>query len=197
MYRLSKDIASHEKRVDFLLMKSSGTLQVFTSSHATGNALIFANKQREPCMNVLNLGSMGSFVSQWQTFFRGQEFIVQIDGVFGATTVSATEVFQRKYQLSVDGVVGNETLGKAALLGFELVPCHEFESDYPALPPFQPLLSTADRQSIFGEINFAPAPTIENPEKIKISDGWERKKIICVNNPQIKGIGGANTSGDI
>lgn len=148
-------------------------------------------------MKVLKLGSVGAFVSQWQTFLRGQGFLVDIDGAFGKKTNEATESFQRRHKLAIDGVVGNETLGKAALLGFELVSYFETESVYPALPSFEPLLSTKDRQDKFGKFDFTPAPTADNPERIKILGGWDTKNIQRINIPQLKGVKGANQNGDI
>jgi hypothetical protein len=73
-------------------------------------------------MKILKAGSSGATVRQWQTFLRGQGLTVNVNGSFDAATEEATRAFQVRNKLGVDGAVGNETFGRAALLGFELVP---------------------------------------------------------------------------
>ena len=64
---------------------------------------------------VLRTGSTGSAVEQLQfwlnTLAQYESFIpsVTVDGVYGSGTASAVRAFQRKYGLTVDGVVGRAT----------------------------------------------------------------------------------------
>ncbi len=148
-------------------------------------------------MKVLSIGSTGTPVIQWQTFLRGQGFVVPINGSFGLETQQATEHFQKRHRLAVDGVVGNQTLGKAALLGFEIVPYFEFEGGYPSRPPFPALESTRDRQRLFGTFAFVHAPTAANPERIAITDGWQKNSIVTIQIPELQGVSGATPDGSV
>jgi D-alanyl-D-alanine carboxypeptidase/Putative peptidoglycan binding domain len=148
-------------------------------------------------LKVLRLGSIGPIVRQWQTFLRGQGFVVAESGIFDAQTEAATRAFQTKHKLDVDGKVGNQTFGKAAMLGFELVDNTEADSDFPALPSFAPLAGNAARQSMFGPLLFEPAPKPGNPEAIRITNGWEQANLVKVPLPQLAGIKGAPASAQI
>lgn len=148
-------------------------------------------------IKVLKLGSMGPIVEQWQTFLRGQGLHVDATGLFGPETDAATRAFQRRHRLDIDGKVGNQTFGKAALLGFELVDHTEAEAAFPALPPFPPLVSNAERQALFGPLAFVGAPTPSNPEAIRITNGWEAANMVRVPVPQLAGVPGAPASGTL
>lgn len=148
-------------------------------------------------MKLLKFGSVGALVHQWQDFLHGQGHLLQSTGLFDEATVAASKAFQARHKLTADGVVGNQTFGKAAMLGFELVEFSETESDYPAQPGFSPLLSTADRQALFGPLEFAPAPTADNPEAIRVTNGWDTKQVIKLTVPQVIGIPGASRSGTV
>jgi peptidoglycan hydrolase-like protein with peptidoglycan-binding domain len=67
-------------------------------------------------MKILKAGSSGATVRQWQTFLRGQGLTVNVNGSFDAATEEATRAFQVRNKLGVDGAVGNEIFGRAALL---------------------------------------------------------------------------------
>ena len=64
---------------------------------------------------VLRVGSSGSAVEQLQfwlnTLAQYESSIpsVTVDGVYGSGTAGAVRAFQRRYGLSVDGVVGRAT----------------------------------------------------------------------------------------
>ena len=96
-------------------------------------------------------------VKKWQRFLHGQGFTFETprDGVFGPETKRYTIEFQAKHKLTTDGIVGNETPGKAMTLGFEAV---DFTADRaggdPARPAFQPLVGTAVRQAKFGPLKY-------------------------------------------
>lgn len=79
----------------------------------------------EGCKLLLLRGSTdattGKEVSRWQTFLLAQGYDPQgIDGIFGTNTDAATRLFQTAQAITVDGIVGPETFGKAALLGYAL-----------------------------------------------------------------------------
>ena len=61
----------------------------------------------------LQLGSKGDDVKEWQNFLKSQGFKINTDGVFGEKTQWATRMYQRKYGLTVDGVVGKDTYSAA------------------------------------------------------------------------------------
>jgi len=148
-------------------------------------------------IKVLQLGSIGPIVTQWQTFLRGQGFALDATGIFDPATAAATSAFQKQHGLDDDGKVGNQTFGQAAMLGFEIVDHTESDTAFPALPPFPPLVSNADRQATFGPLQFVSAPVPDNPEAIKITNRWDVDNVVKVAIPQLKGITGASASGNL
>lgn len=150
-------------------------------------------------MRVLKLGTHGNDVKKWQMFLFGQGFTKVIaNSTFDQTTRAATIAFQTKYRLEPDGKVGNDTLGKAMTLGYELIDyTGDKDSGYPKEPDFEPLVGTAARQRTFGKFSFVPAPQPDNPESIRITDGWESENIVKVVIPQLAGIQGASSSGAV
>lgn len=150
-------------------------------------------------MRALKPGIEGSDVRKWQVFLVGQRLArFTPNGKFGPQTRAATIAFQRKHGLDPDGKVGNQTLGRAMTLGFELV---EFVggkgSGFPKEPRFSPLVGTAARQQIFGKFSFVSTPQPDNPEAIRITDDWESENIVKVVVPQLPGIKGAPSSGTV
>jgi hypothetical protein len=150
-------------------------------------------------MRVLKPGVQGSDVRKWQLFLVGQRLArFTPNGKFGPQTRDATIAFQRKHGLDPDGKVGNETLGRAMTLGFELVPfVADKGSGFPREPRFKPLVGTAARQQIFGKFSFVSAPQPGNAEAIRITDGWEGANIVKVVVPQLAGVKGAPSGGAI
>lgn len=148
-------------------------------------------------MKLLKLGSVGPLVHQWQEFLRGQGHLVQSTGLFDEATRAASKAFQARHKLGADGVVGNQTFGKAAMLGFELVEFSETDTGYPAQPGFSPLMNTADRQAMFGPLEFVAAPVADNPEAIRITNGWDRQQVVKVMVPQVIGVPGASRTGAV
>lgn len=69
---------------------------------------------------IIKRGDSGTTVKLWQQFLIEQKFLFDVaDGKFGPRTEAATISFQKKYSLSADGKAGNNTLSKAAELGFK------------------------------------------------------------------------------
>jgi len=131
---------------------------------------------------TLKLGSHGPQVREWQTFLRGLDRPIHVDGDFGPDTEKHTKWFQ-KYNgpygglsLKPDGVVGPKTLSEARI-AFGLARPEQSE-DLRPLTPYK-------RQKIFGEIKWTHTPTKSNPEKIEITNGWARKNIVRVRVPQL------------
>jgi len=148
-------------------------------------------------VKVLKKGATGYFVTQWQDFLRGQGYLVNSSGAFDDDTVNATKQFQKKYKIEIDGIVGNQSLGRAALLGFEIVEYSETEKEYPQKPDFSPLVNNTERQKMFGPLLFEPSPTTQNPERIRITNKWDKENIVKLMIPQLAGIEGAFPDGHI
>jgi hypothetical protein len=146
-------------------------------------------------MKVLKFGSIGNDVKKWQYFLIGQRlYFGQISGKFDEQTSDSTKAFQIMYNLNPDGKVGNYTIGQAMLLGFGLVTDEEGDitsDSFPEKPNFPPLTSNEERQKIFGELKYISDPEPDNPENIKITNGWDKENIIKVNIKQLKAIKGS------
>lgn len=80
-------------------------------------------KQDNSLMSIAHR-SRGARVSNWQRFLAQNGFFPDYNQktppVFGPRTTRSTKAFQAKYNLTVDGIVGPETLGKARQLGGKL-----------------------------------------------------------------------------
>lgn len=150
-------------------------------------------------MRVLKLGIAGSDVRKWQMFLVGQRLAQFVpNGKFGPATRAATIAFQTKHALDPDGKVGNQTLGRAMALGFELIDfVGDKSSGFPKQPDFKPLIGIVARQQVFGRFSFVSAPQPDNAEAIRITDDWERQNIVKVVIPQLAGISGAPSSGTV
>lgn len=146
-------------------------------------------------MEVLRRGHKGGQVKLWQLFLIGSGVdSVQVDGDFGPGTESATKIFQLKKGLSADGIVGRATLAAAIADGFGSVSDDAEGEDSPNWPPkpqFPPLVTTAERERVFGKFGYIPSPQPGNAEAITITDSWARKNIVPVKIPQLTGVVGA------
>jgi D-alanyl-D-alanine carboxypeptidase/Putative peptidoglycan binding domain len=149
-------------------------------------------------MKALTPGLRGAAVRKWQIFLRGQRYQIIVNGIFDAATETATRAFQKKHTLEADGLVGNQTVGKAAMLGFEVIDFISLpEAKYPPKPTFLPLADNAQRQSLFGPLAFVAAPVSNNPENIQITNGWDRENIRPIQIPPLVGIKGAPITGNV
>jgi len=141
-------------------------------------------------MRALRIGSQGPLVEAWQNFLVGMSFDPGgADGDFGDKTQTATMAFQSAQGLKADGVVGQQTFAKAMTLGFHLVEEPDTDdsgTNFPPRPNFQSLQSTSQRMSLFGHFDFVPAPTVENPERIRILGSWVAENIVDVPIPQLR-----------
>jgi peptidoglycan hydrolase-like protein with peptidoglycan-binding domain len=145
-------------------------------------------------LQALRLGSQGPLVVAWQHFLQTQLSgdgveVGEATGLYDDRTAEATKAFQAKHGLEVDGVAGRQTLLKAMALGFELIeePAGDKSgSNFPPRPAFPPLVSTAQRQAIFGAFQFVPAPLPDNREHIRILGNWQAENIVNVPIPQLR-----------
>lgn len=60
---------------------------------------------------VLRYGSSGGSVSELQKLLNNNGYSLDVDGNFGAKTQAAVKDYQTKNKLTVDGMVGDETMG--------------------------------------------------------------------------------------
>jgi len=150
-------------------------------------------------MRVLRKGMTGEDVERWQFFLVGQNHQLEVDGNFGNDTFNATSAFQTDNHLDSDGIVGPGTLGRAMSLGFD--PLDDpgagptSGANFPPRPAFNPLVSTADRQKVFGRFEFVSAPLANNQENIRILGSFEHDNIARAQVPQLVGVQGAPFDG--
>lgn len=153
-------------------------------------------------MDVLRKGSRGDEVKAWQQFLLGIGLYAgAVDGKFGPVTEEATRRFQQLHRLHVDGIAGNQTIGAAMALGFQVIDesgdDDESGPNWPPPPTDLKPLSDAGRKKLFGEFRFRAAPTAGNPEGIEILDGWQSKNIATVTVPELRGVQGASSKGNV
>jgi len=143
-------------------------------------------------METLRLGSKGPLVVRWKNFLRGINlFHGEVDDNYDQDAVEATIAFQTLYRLGVDGVAGNETIGRAMVNGFEIITDPSGERtgpNWPVAPIDLVPMTQATRQSLFGAFAYKPAPTQGNPEGILITDDWQKDNITMVEVPQLKSV---------
>ena len=73
----------------------------------------YKNANSDKDDDSLRKGATGSAVKDLQTKLKKLGFYnAYVDGSYGDTTVAAVKAFQKKYNLTADGVVGSETLKK-------------------------------------------------------------------------------------
>jgi hypothetical protein len=156
-------------------------------------------------LRVIKKGDRSNLVGEWQSFLRGEKlYLGQIDNHFGNLTETATIKFQEKNRLKADGIVGKNTYDKAIQKGF-----HSSEilvsaatntvvtnnANVPPIPNFSPITGNANRERLFGKIEFVARPTKTNPEGIRITNDFESKNIIRVELPALsKATNGAFTA---
>jgi hypothetical protein len=138
---------------------------------------------------IIKKGDRNDLVGDWQSFLRGEKiYLGAIDDDFGNAIEIATKKFQKKYDLTDDGVVGNSTYKKAIELGFnqqQVIISVTDNSNVPPKPNFLPITGNSTREKLFGKFEYKASPTKQNPEGIIITDDWESKNIVRVNLPAL------------
>lgn len=151
-------------------------------------------------MQILRKGSTGSDVEKWQAFLKGMSnnSDILISGIFEDVTDKETKTFQKRKNLTPDGVVGPKTLSVALQCGFSLMEDPTCDIDGPNWPPrpTQGPLDPADREKLFGRFSYISSPVPSNPEAITITGNWA-SNISQITIPQLRGIAGAPQSGNV
>ena len=151
-------------------------------------------------MQILRKGSTGADVEKWQAFLRGlaPDSSILISGIFEDTTEKETKAFQRRKNLTQDGVVGPKTLSVALLCGFNLMEDPSQDDTGPNWPPRPQVgpLNYADREKMFGKFSYVSSPVFSNPEAITITSNWINN-ISQTHVPQLSGIPGASRAATI
>lgn len=84
-----------------------------TTSNGKIPAATVTKKTSPPNYPILKYGSKGTEVSKLQNALKKQTFYSgHITGLFDMRTKDSVVIFQKRYKLKVDGIAGNETLGK-------------------------------------------------------------------------------------
>ena len=147
-----------------------------------------------PVLQLLQINSTGALVKAWQYFLIGKQLYVgQADGKFGPATRAATIAFQKAQALAPDGIVGNKTWGAALLQGLDLVQDRRGNRAGAAWPPpprFRPLVSNAERATVFGSFRYKSDPRAGEEGRIRVLDNWVKENIVLVPIPQLKAIAG-------
>ncbi len=134
-------------------------------------------------MQVLQKGSTGESVRQWQSFLWGIGYkSVVLTSLFDDVTTHATRDFQLKCKLKSDGMVGAQTIAAAIKYGFPVI----VPAGYPKKPSFS-YPSSAKVREMFGSFKY----NVLAQGNIQITDGWGNANIIPVHIPQLSGIEGA------
>ena len=102
---------------------------------------------------TLQKGSKGDEVKEWQNFLNTQGYGLSVDGDFGDKTYAATVEWQKKNGLGADGIVGDNTWGKAGYSSYSTIstptdkPTIEAAPDTPTLNTTSTRLPTTDTTS--------------------------------------------------
>lgn len=143
---------------------------------------------------MLKKGSTGESVEKWQMFLRGLDVYsdVVITGFFDEITEIETKAFQAAQGLKADGIVGPASLTAAAKVNYT----DQDDLNWPQNPGTKNL-SFIERQKLFGQFPYIPAPVPGNPEAIRITSGWAVDNITTITVPQLVGVNGASKTGSI
>lgn len=150
---------------------------------------------------TIRKGDTGTWVKTWQHVLITEGFDLTpygADGQFGKATESMTKAWQNEMGLVPDGIVGPKTWSAVEVGVDPAVSVRQrifAPSDYPKHPPFAPV-HAAQRNDVFGKIEFVPAPVPGNPEQIKITNGWAAN-VEMVPIPQLSGVPGFPSHGKV
>ncbi len=145
---------------------------------------------------LLREGSSGPEVNQWQNYLLGRSHYLDniVDGGFGKKTTVAVKSFQKAHGLNpVDGIIGNDTWGKAEQNGLVIYKTKATGTQAGSLKP----LSLSDRKKLFGCFEHTPCGDSINAEAITITSSDEAYRIVQVTVPQLAGVYGAPSNGSV
>lgn len=157
---------------------------------------------------TLREGDKGPWVERLQHRLTTEGFRLVADGIFGRNTAYQVRAFQAFENLDVDGVVGELTWkaldeaqnarrgDDAESWAWAPKPLPD-PSSAPPRPDFDPIRGNLGRHEVFGWFEYAPAPTLHNPEAIKFLDDWPQKNIVQIELPQLVKIPGIEQDGRI
>lgn len=153
-------------------------------------------------MRLLRLGTTGDDVFAWEVFLKGRypKSCIIVEGKFDQSTYDHTKKFQSECRITSDGIVGIVTIAEAMKRGYNpglLDDRIDSGSNWPPKPTNVVQMTKLERQNLFGNFEYVPAPTKNNPEAIKIIDDWQKKNIVIINIPQLIGVKGASKSGNV
>lgn len=141
-------------------MKKLGLLLLLVLALFTSSA--FARDLKE--------GTSGDDVKRWQSFLNTRNFDLPANGKFGPATKRATIIFQKKWDLYADGVVGPRTVEKARALGYGGSVAAKSSVKDPAIFPGEGM-----GKIILGESRASVAKKLGKPTE---SFAWEPRKSI-------------------
>lgn len=133
-------------------------------------------------------------IIQWKAFLHtlGQ-YKGPFDDAYEASFIQVIKQYQKEKNLVADGYIGPLTWLAAYQEGMVFTPNQKMS--FPPPPSFKPITSWQDLVDLFGEIQFVPNPSPQNPEQIAITNNFAAKNIIPVKIPQLHKIAqGATTT---
>lgn len=144
-----------------------------------------------PITTILRNGSKGTEVERWQQFLIGRSLLKgRADGDFGPITEKASKAFQKNNGLIADGIIGPQSYAIAMTLGFDPGLKDTVEPDDTRILTGSSALkaiTSAQRQRLFGTIEYEHTRKPSNREAITITNGWDKENIVTVTIPQLKG----------
>ena len=168
-------------------------------------------------MPVLHVGDKSALAKLFNGILRSPELNLPSDegDLFGTRSNEGARQLQQWLQnqlirhgqpklakrVKVDGLPGNQTWGfLCAVLQPSVLSPQRIAAAlgiaYPPTPAALPAsLPATQMHDTFGEIVSEPAPTDDNPERIRITNGWAQAHIVSVHLPQTIGMEGSTTSG--
>ena len=89
---------------------------------------------------TLQKGSQGEETKKWQNYLKSQGYDLAVDGIFGDITDKYTRDYQQKNGLTVDGIVGKNTWGKAGFSDVNTPVSAPTIKDMPTAPTYDTTL---------------------------------------------------------
>jgi hypothetical protein len=162
-------------------------------------------------MPNITMGMSAPLAGLWNRFLRERRLDAGAGDEFDAASKAGTEGFQlwlrqqfpaRAKQIQVDGHPGNQTFGFACGMSRTdwMTPAAIANSvgvAYPARSPELPQASLRLQEDLFGVIDWEPAPTPTEKERIRVTNDFVAQHIVSIRIPQLAGMPGASASGRV